>query len=64
MHKKEGNMVNKHKVLIDGHNLEEEDFATEIAGSMGAMATTNFFIMGTMRNRIKKSDKIIAQLQE
>jgi hypothetical protein len=64
MHKKEGNMVKKHKVLIDRHNLEEEDFATEIAGSMGSMATTNFFTMGKMRTRIKKSDKIIAQLQE
>jgi hypothetical protein len=39
MYKKEGNMVKKHKVLIDGQNLEEEDFTTEIAGSMGAMAT-------------------------
>jgi hypothetical protein len=64
MHKKEGNMVKKHKVLIDGHNLEEEDFATEIAGSMGAMATTNFFTMGNMRMRIKKSDNMIAQLQD
>ena len=35
-------MVKKHKVFLDGHNLEEEDFATEIAGSMGAMATTIF----------------------
>ena len=32
-------MVKKHKVLIDGKNLEEEDFATEIEASMGAMAT-------------------------
>jgi hypothetical protein len=42
MHMKEGSMVKKNKVLIDGQNLEEEDFATEIAGSMGAMAITNF----------------------
>jgi hypothetical protein len=39
---KEGSMVKKHKILIDGQNLVEEDFATEIAGSMGAMATTFF----------------------
>ena len=57
-------MVKKHKVLIDGHNLEEEYFATEIVGSMGAMATTNFFTVGKMITRIKKSDKIIAQLRE
>jgi hypothetical protein len=64
MHKKEGNRVKKHKVPTDGQNLEEEDFATEIAGSMGAMATTNFFTMGNMRTRIKKSDNMIAQLQD
>ena len=56
-------MVKKNKVLIDKQNLEEEDFTTEIAGSMGAMETPNFFIVGKMRTRIKKSDKIIAQLQ-
>jgi hypothetical protein len=48
--------------LIDGKNLEEEDFSTEVAGSMGAMATTNFFTMGNIISRINKSDKIIAQL--
>jgi hypothetical protein len=42
MYMKEGSMVKKHKVLIDGHNLEE-DFTTKIAGSMGAMTTTNFY---------------------
>ena len=64
MHNKEGNMVKNHKVLIDGHNLEEEDFTTEIAGSMGAMETTNFFTMRNMRMRIKKSNNMIAQLQD
>ena len=57
-------MVKKHKVLIDGHNLEEDDFTTEIASSMGAMKTTNLFTMGNMRTRIKKSDNMIAQLQD
>jgi hypothetical protein len=61
---KDGSMVKNHKVLIDGQNLEEEDFATEIAGSMGAMATTNFFTMRNMRARIKKSNNMIAQLQD
>jgi hypothetical protein len=44
--------------------LEEEGFATEIADSMGAMTTTNFFTMGNMRMRIKKSNNMIAQLQD
>ena len=44
--------------------MEEEGFATEIADSMGAMTTTNFFTMGNMRMRIKKSNNMIAQLQD
>jgi hypothetical protein len=44
--------------------LEEEDFATEIAGFMGAMETTIFFTMGNMRTRINKSNNMIAQLQD
>jgi hypothetical protein len=62
MHKREGNMVKKNKVLIDRQNLEEEDFITKVAGSMGSMATENFFTVGKIITRIKKSDTIIAQL--
>jgi hypothetical protein len=54
MHTKEGSMVKKNKVLIDGLNLEEEDFA---------MVTTNFFTMGNKRTRIKKRNNMIGQLQ-
>jgi hypothetical protein len=64
MHMREGGMVKKHRVLIDGQKLEEEDFATEVAGSMGAMATTNIFTVENMRTRIKKSNHMIAQLQD
>jgi hypothetical protein len=53
MHQREGTMVKRHRVLIDGHNLEEEYFATEVASSMGALATTNLFIVDNMRTRLK-----------
>jgi hypothetical protein len=64
MYMKEGSMVKKHKVLIDGQNLEEENITAEITGSMGDMATTNFFTVGNMRTRINKSNNMIAQLQD
>jgi hypothetical protein len=63
MHQREGAMVKKHRVLIDGQNLEEEDFATEVAGSMGALATTNLFTVDSMRTRLKQSNNMIVQLQ-
>jgi uncharacterized protein involved in exopolysaccharide biosynthesis len=60
---REGGMVRKHRVLVDGQNLEEEDFATEVAGSMGALETTNLFTVDNMRTRLKQSDHMIVQLQ-
>jgi len=53
MHLREGTMVKKHRVLIDGQNLEEEDFTTEVAGSMGALAMTNLFSVDSLKTRLK-----------
>jgi hypothetical protein len=55
-------MVNKHRVLVDGQNLEEEDFATEVAGSMGSLETTNLFSVDSLETRLKKKNQMIAQL--
>jgi len=56
--------VKKNRVLIDGQKLEEEDFSTEVAGSMGAMEITNIFTVDNMGTRIKKSNHMIARLQD
>ena len=64
MYMREGGMVKKHRALVDGQNLEEEAFAIEVVGSMGAMETTNLFTVENMRIRIKKSNHTIAQLQD
>jgi hypothetical protein len=54
MHQKEGAMVKKHRVLLDGQNLEDEDFATEVADSLGAFATTNLFSVDNLKERLKQ----------
>jgi hypothetical protein len=64
MHMREGSMVKKHRVLIDGQKLKEEDFTVEVAGSMEAMETTNIFTVENMRTRINKSNRMIAQLHD
>jgi hypothetical protein len=63
MHAKEGTMVKKNRVLLDGQNLEDEDFATEVADTLGAFATTNFFLVDNLKARLKKRNQMIAQLQ-
>jgi hypothetical protein len=63
MHLKEGTMVKKHKILVDGQNLEEEYFATEVVGSLGAFATTNLFLVDNLKARLQQKNQMIAQLQ-
>jgi hypothetical protein len=63
MHSKEGTMVKKYRVLVDGQNLEEEDFATEVAGSMGDLGMTNLSSVDNLKTRLKQKNQIIAQLQ-
>ena len=62
MHLREGTMVKKHKVLVDGKNLEEEYFTTEVAGSMGTLGTVNLFLVDSMKTRPKKKNQMIAHL--
>jgi hypothetical protein len=62
-HQREGATVKRHKVLFDGQALEEEDFATDVAGSLGAFATTNQFSVGNLKERLKQKDLLISQLQ-
>jgi hypothetical protein len=46
--------VKKYKVMIDGKDKKNEQFATEIAGTLGAYATTNQFSVGVLKNQLKR----------
>jgi hypothetical protein len=61
---REGGMVKKHRVLVDGKNLEEGDFTTEVVGCMGAMETSNLFTVSNMRASLEHSNRRIIQLQD
>jgi hypothetical protein len=54
MHLREGTMVKKHRVLVYGQNLQEEYFTIEVAGSMGALETTNLFSIDSLKTRLKQ----------
>jgi hypothetical protein len=49
MHQKEGSVVKRHKVLIDGDTSEEVEFFEEVAGSLGDFATTNQFSVENLK---------------
>jgi hypothetical protein len=56
-------VAKKFKILTDNKGLEEEDFADEIVGTLGAYATTNQYSVGTLRSRLKQKDRLINELQ-
>jgi hypothetical protein len=62
-HQRAGTAVKRYRVLTDGEALEEVEFTEEVAGSLGAYATTNQFSVGTLKERLKQKDLLINQLQ-
>jgi hypothetical protein len=43
----------KFKILTDGRNMKKEEFATQIAGTLGAFATTNQYSVVTLKDQLK-----------
>ena len=52
MHLRGEMMIKKHKIIVDGKNIEEGEFAIEIVGTMGALASTNLYSMGNLRTML------------
>jgi hypothetical protein len=63
MHPRGDMMIKKNKVIIDGKKLKEGEFATEIVGTMGALALTNLYSVGNLTTMLEQKDQMIAQLQ-
>jgi hypothetical protein len=55
--------LKKHKIIIDGKKLQDSAFATELAGSMGAIASANMYSVETLINTIEQKNQEIIQLQ-
>jgi hypothetical protein len=53
----------KLKVIIDGKNKRNEQFTTEIVGTLGAYATANQFSVGLLKNQLKRKNRLIKNLE-
>jgi hypothetical protein len=62
-YQEEGSTAKKFKVLTDGKDKKKEEFATEIAGTLGAYATTNQFSVGVLKNQLKRKNRLIKTLE-
>jgi chromosome segregation ATPase len=56
--------IKKHRVIIDGKKLKEGEFATELAGTMGAIASANIYSVGNLTTMLEQKDQEITQLQD
>ena len=53
----------KYKVITDGKDKKNEQFMTEIVGTLGAYATTNQFSVGLLKNQLKRNNRLIWTLE-
>jgi hypothetical protein len=49
-------MIKKHKIIIDGQKLKEGEFATEIAGTIGALTSTNLYSVGSLTTTLEQKE--------
>jgi hypothetical protein len=56
--------IKRHKVIIDGKKLKDGEFATELAGTMGAIASANIYSVGNLTTMLEQKDQEIIQLQD
>jgi chromosome segregation ATPase len=57
-------MIKRHKIIIDGKKLKEGEFTTELAGTMGAIASANMYSVGNLTTMLEQKDQEIMQLQD
>jgi hypothetical protein len=51
------------KVMTDGRNKKRDEFSTEIAGMLGAYATTNQVSVAALKNQLKAKNRLIKTLE-
>ena len=63
MHPRGDMMIKKKKIIIDGQKIKEGEFASEIAGTMGALESANLYSVGSLTTMLEQKDHRIVQLQ-
>jgi hypothetical protein len=63
LYQREGVMAKKFKIMTDGKAVKEEEFADEIAGTLGVYATANQYSVGTLKAQLKRKNLLISKLE-
>jgi hypothetical protein len=62
-YQKEGIVAKKFKIMTDGKAVKEKFFAEEIIGMLGAYATANQYLVGTLTTQLKRKNLLISKLE-
>jgi hypothetical protein len=61
---REAGMVTKRfKILADGKAMKKEEFATQIAGTLGDFSTANQYSVGSLKEQLKRKNCLIKTLE-
>ena len=63
LYKREGVVAKKFKIMTDGKVVKEEEFADEIAGTLGAYAIANQCSVGTLKAQLKRKNLLISKVE-
>jgi hypothetical protein len=53
LYQEAGTVSKKYKILTDGKDMKKVEFATQIAGTLGAFTTVNQYSVGTLKDQLK-----------
>jgi hypothetical protein len=63
LYQEAGTLAKKFKILADGKAMKKEEFATQIAGTLGAFSTTNQYFVGSLKEQLKRKNRLISKLE-
>jgi hypothetical protein len=63
LYQEAGMVAKKFKILADGRTMKKEEFATQIAGTLGAFSTANQYSVGSLKDQLKRKNRLIKTLE-
>jgi hypothetical protein len=59
-----GTVSKKFKISTNGRAMKKEEFATQIAGTLGAFTIANQYSVGTLKDQLKQKKRLIKTLED
>jgi hypothetical protein len=64
LYQEAGTKAKKFKILDDGRAMKKEEFATQIAGTLGDFSTTNQYSVESLKEQLKQKNRLIKTLED